>query len=202
VEEKKIEVIRVAIRLFSEKGYNSTSVEKIAKESGMAKGSFYKLFHSKEDLLLQILSLVPKQIENGITKIYSKNYASDHEKLIDFISMFVEIILSNQVHLLMTTIFDLALIQNKEIAEKVERTELKICMWNREFLLDLYGSKVEDYIGDLISLIRGFLFQYMYKCRYRESMVDSKKVALFIAAVLDSVVNGLLERKPKPVFKI
>ena len=55
MDEKKLEVLPVAIRLFSEKGYHATSVEEIAKESGMAKGSFYKLFNSKEDLLVEIL---------------------------------------------------------------------------------------------------------------------------------------------------
>jgi hypothetical protein len=89
-----------------------------------------------------------------------------------------------------------------EIAERIERTELKLNLWNKEFFLDLYGNKVEDYIGDLTSLVKGFLFEYMYKCRYHEPMVDSKKLAVFIANVLDSVVKGLLERKPEPVFNM
>ncbi|KOS00709.1 TetR/AcrR family transcriptional regulator, partial [Paenibacillus polymyxa] len=39
MESKKNDILQAAIRLFSRKGYYSTSVEEIAKESGMAKAS-------------------------------------------------------------------------------------------------------------------------------------------------------------------
>lgn len=199
--EKKIEVIHVAIRLFSEKGYNSTSVEEIAKESGMAKGSFYKYFSSKEDLLLQIFLLIGKQIEKGLTKIYSKDYVSAQEKLIDFIHLTIESIISNHLYLL-TTICDFPLSKSNEITKEIEHIEMKVITWYKEFFLDFYGKKLEDYVGDLVVLLRGIIFQYVQLCRYTKSVVDSKKFAVFVAAVLDSVVKGLLERKPEPIFNM
>jgi AcrR family transcriptional regulator len=202
MEGRKLELISVAIRLFSEKGYDSTSVEEIAKESGMAKGSFYKYFNSKEDLLLEIFILVPEQIKTGLTKIYSKNYISPHEKLIDFISVSLENILSNQVHLLIEMIFKLPLFKNHEIAEKAQQVELELNIWFKEFLLDLYGEKVEDYIWDLIYLLRSLIFQYIHLFRYQTAEIDSKKLAIFIATVFDIVVEGLSERKPESSLDI
>ncbi|WP_158553452.1 TetR/AcrR family transcriptional regulator [Peribacillus saganii] len=200
MEDKKLEVIRIAISLFAEKGYNYTSVEEIAKESGMAKGSFYKYFQSKEDLLLQTVEIISNQIEKGITKIYSKQYPSDHEKLVDFISMTIETMLSNQVHLLMAMIFDPPLIKNKEIANNIERSKIKLNIWFKDFLLDLCSSKAEEYVWDLTSLLQGHMFQYFHMCRYYESGVEPKKLAEFLATVLDIVIEGLAERKPESVF--
>ncbi|RAK17160.1 TetR family transcriptional regulator [Anoxybacillus vitaminiphilus] len=201
MEEKKIEIIHAAIRLFSEKGYNSTSVEEIAKESGIAKGSFYKHFHSKEDLLLQIFSLIREHIKKGLTQIYNKNYVSDREKLIDFIYLTIESIISNRIHLL-TTICDFPLSKSNEITKEIEHLELKIMTWYKGFFLDFYGEKLEDYVGDLVLFFKGIIFQYVQLFRYIESVIDSKKLAVFIASVLDSVVQGLLERRPEPVFNM
>ena len=119
MDERKIEITRIAMQLFSDKGYNYTSVEEIAKECGMAKGSFYKYFNSKEDLLLVIVELIPKQIEESLTIVYSRTYSSRKEKLIDFISLTFENMQSNQVHLLMSMVAELPLSRNREMVEKL-----------------------------------------------------------------------------------
>ena len=123
MDEKKLEVFPVAIRLFSDKGYHATSVEEIAKESGMAKGSFYKLFSSKEELLVEILLVITKQIKSGLTKIYSQTYDSAHEKLVDLIIVCFENILLNQ-QLLMDIMFAHPLFKNKETEKKAQQMML------------------------------------------------------------------------------
>jgi len=50
------EIAQAAIRLFNEKGYHATSVQDIADEVGLQKGSLYHYIASKEELLLQIAS--------------------------------------------------------------------------------------------------------------------------------------------------
>lgn len=195
MDEKQTEIIRAAVRLFSEKGYNSTSVEEIAKESGMAKGSFYKHFSSKEDLIFQICGLIPKRIETELVKMYGQVYHSDHDKLVDFLSICIETLLANQVHLLMT-IFDLPLFKNKKMNEAVECTIRQINTWNKEFLLDLYGQEINDYVGDLLFLLKGCIIEYVHTAQHHEVSVDGKKAAVFIATILDIVVKGLIERRP------
>lgn len=44
-----------ALRLFSEKGYESTSVSDILKAAGANSGSLYHFFPTKQDLLLEVL---------------------------------------------------------------------------------------------------------------------------------------------------
>ncbi|MFJ5623516.1 TetR/AcrR family transcriptional regulator [Peribacillus loiseleuriae] len=200
MDGKKLEIIPIAMRLFSEKGYESTTVDEIAKESGMAKGSFYKHFNSKEDLLLEIFIQMPKQVKAGLTKIYSNEYASTHEKLLDFISMSLENILSNQVHLLIDLLFKLPVFKNKEMAIEAQKIEFEFNIWLKEFLLDLYGEQVKVYIWDLVSLLKALMFQYIHLCRRQKLEIASEKLAVFIAAVFDIVIEGLLERKPESIL--
>jgi AcrR family transcriptional regulator len=52
----------VALKLWAERGFDQTPVEAIAREAGIAKGTFYLYFESKDALLLEVLrrnSLVP-----------------------------------------------------------------------------------------------------------------------------------------------
>lgn len=50
-EERKNEILDVAERLFGEKGFDNTSTNDILKEVGIARGTLYYHFKSKEDIL-------------------------------------------------------------------------------------------------------------------------------------------------------
>jgi AcrR family transcriptional regulator len=54
-EARKDELIEAAERLFLEKGYDSTAVGDIARAVGVAQGTFYYHFKSKEDILGAII---------------------------------------------------------------------------------------------------------------------------------------------------
>lgn len=61
-ETRRAALAEVALKLWAERGYDRTSVEAIAREAGIAKGTFYLYFETKGVLLLEVLrrnSLVP-----------------------------------------------------------------------------------------------------------------------------------------------
>lgn len=47
-------IIDKSVELFAEKGYHATSAQEISGKFGIAKGSFYNYFKSKEELLVSI----------------------------------------------------------------------------------------------------------------------------------------------------
>ena len=52
--DKKQALKQAAYEIFSKKGYKSTSISEIAKRAGMAVGSFYNYYDSKEDIFLDV----------------------------------------------------------------------------------------------------------------------------------------------------
>ncbi|HTT99893.1 MAG TPA: TetR/AcrR family transcriptional regulator [Rhizomicrobium sp.] len=56
-EDTKQRLAITAMRLFSEKGYESTSVSDILKAAGANSGSLYHFFATKQDLLMEVLRL-------------------------------------------------------------------------------------------------------------------------------------------------
>lgn len=61
-EERRQEIIETAKKLFRDRGYNNTPVEAIIKEMGVAKGTFYYYFKSKEEVLEAIVDHTLDQI--------------------------------------------------------------------------------------------------------------------------------------------
>lgn len=61
-EARRQELAEVALKLWAERGFDKTSVAAIAREAGVAKGTFYLYFESKQALLIDVMrrnSLVP-----------------------------------------------------------------------------------------------------------------------------------------------
>jgi AcrR family transcriptional regulator len=85
-EERKAELIDAAERLFLEKGYDSTAVGDIVKAVGVAQGTFYYHFKSKEDILGAII----------ISETVSRTDLTPPEKLAEVIGAVFDTITEKQ----------------------------------------------------------------------------------------------------------
>ena len=57
-EKRKQELLKIAYRMFVEKGYDNTSVDEIIAEAGIAKGTYYYYFPSKEATLEAVIDMM------------------------------------------------------------------------------------------------------------------------------------------------
>lgn len=71
-DEKRRMIYCAALKIFSEEGYHQATMEKIAALSGVAKGTVYTYFKSKEDLLDQLLEEYYQEIVEKISAICSQ----------------------------------------------------------------------------------------------------------------------------------
>ncbi len=60
-EEKRREILKAAVKLFTEKGYEGTSVDDIAQGAGVSKQTVYSHFGNKEALFAKAVSTKCKQ---------------------------------------------------------------------------------------------------------------------------------------------
>ncbi len=76
--ETRKRILSVCVRLFIEKGYLSTTMAEIAKESGVSNSSFQNLFHSKSGVLMELIEfmfgnqfgMARKIVDYGLKPIY------------------------------------------------------------------------------------------------------------------------------------
>ena len=57
-EKRKGELLQIAYRLFLSQGYENTSVDEIIEAAGIAKGTYYYYFQSKEQMLEAVIGMM------------------------------------------------------------------------------------------------------------------------------------------------
>ena len=60
-ERRKQELLQIAYRLFISRGYENTSVDDIIAEAGIAKGTYYYYFETKEQMLEEVIGMMIEQ---------------------------------------------------------------------------------------------------------------------------------------------
>lgn len=75
----KSQIINVALKMVSEKGYEWLSFQKIANEVGISKSSVYHYFKKKEDLGIEIVNMIGEEFRKEKEKFLI--YKSEKEKI-------------------------------------------------------------------------------------------------------------------------
>ncbi|WP_179032158.1 TetR/AcrR family transcriptional regulator [Paenibacillus kribbensis] len=185
------DIIYAALSLFSEKGYDATSVDEIARESGMVKASFYKYFQSKEALLLGTIVLIEKLLDADIKELYLKHQLPSREKLRQLYLIALGRIYKNKVHLL---VYSVPLIGSKEekIAQAIDRVEHYLSDVMIDFLIDAYGEFIKDYAYDINFVVKSMIVNSLRMSDSELSWTEQQTLAEFILSITDMLAQGML----------
>lgn len=91
---RKEEIIKAAANLFSQKSYHDVTMDDIAEKVGVAKGTIYLYFDSKEKLYLEILEETYEEIESILERETAKSDSAP-EKLKKVLGLIFNFYLQN-----------------------------------------------------------------------------------------------------------
>ena len=80
MNKTKRRIFKTAIKLFAEKGFDNAGIEEITAVSGVAKGSLYYHFETKEEIFDTLLDSGFKLLENSV-EIKCRHRETAREKL-------------------------------------------------------------------------------------------------------------------------
>lgn len=86
-EKRKTTIIKVALELFSKKGFYITTIPDIAEKVGMSVGSFYNYFTSKDILAKELVMYISEYLGNEIKQINEQSISTD-KKVYEIVSMY------------------------------------------------------------------------------------------------------------------
>ncbi len=66
MEAKNKQIIDVALEMFSKKGFQQTTVQEIAEAAGVGKGTIYRFFDSKEDLVSSLVEFAIDDVGRAV----------------------------------------------------------------------------------------------------------------------------------------
>lgn len=88
---KRDVIFRAAVDLFRDKGYDTTTIDDIISRAGIAKGTFYQYFRSKEELFFECADRVFYDIardepaiseeQDGMKRLWNRAYSFAHRHL-------------------------------------------------------------------------------------------------------------------------
>ena len=75
-------LVDTAVDLFYRHGYHATGIDRVLAESGVAKATLYKHFHSKDELILAALRRRDERFRNDVVRELAARSADPAERLV------------------------------------------------------------------------------------------------------------------------
>lgn len=176
-DERKQELIDAAIGLYSEKGYDKTSINDIIAKVGVTKGAFYYYFKSKEDILECITMVQAEKSIEALRSIVDDKTLTAVQKLNTLINSAGASFITN-------------IEQRKNIGKAFEHVD------NTRLLYKINDKIVENSKGLLLSIIEQGIREGTFKTEYPE---EAAEMYISISSVLKSTIAKQFDCEGTPV---
>lgn len=116
-QKRRTSIIETATKCFAKRGYHATQVSDIIEAAGIARGTFYLYFDSKEDVFREILDAFLAHIGTQIKTISLSGQASPADQMRANVERVVDAVIENPAPA--KIVFNEAVGLNPEIDEKL-----------------------------------------------------------------------------------
>jgi AcrR family transcriptional regulator len=192
-------ILDAALHSFSEKGYTATSIQEIASECGIAKGSVYKFFASKEQLLIEAYESRMRLMFEQAKRIGEDESLSPRERFVRETLHQFEFVMEFKSYL--QDFHEQSLQAEGNFDSFVQRLRAVFLDYFKGCLHRAYGSSIEPHIWDLVLLYVGILKQFTMLPLFMNHPIDLKRASEYIADRMDEITAGILQKNGKPIVK-
>jgi len=166
---KRDAILRAAIDVFAERGYFNAQVADVARAAGVAAGTVYLYFHSKDDLLVSIFErTVKERLEDGRAAV--ANLSDPAERLRRFAQLHLGMLGRDR---------NLAIVFQVELRQSVK------------FMERFSSTLLQDYLGQIRSTIE----DGQKKGLFRKDLNATSVAKMFFGALDEMATNWILTRR-------
>ena len=182
----KRRIFNTALKLFAEKGYDSTSIEEITAVSGVAKGTLYYHFSNKEEILDLLLTEGMKLLSNSI-EIKIKNCSTATEKIQQLILLQIKVIVKyeNLINIVLTQFW----------GKDKKNIKCQKCVYEYIAILEkVIQEGIENgefYEGDIKALASGIFGVTCSSQIYRMNCNEEVSIERIYKGFVNTVVRGI-----------
>ncbi|MDF2960934.1 MAG: TetR/AcrR family transcriptional regulator [Paenibacillus sp.] len=198
MNDKKLQIIQAAIKLFGDRDYHTTSVQDIVSLAGVSKGAFYLHFHSKEELLIAIFSHYMDWLRSRLVETQNDVLLTPRDKLGKAIEFNCQFIMGDQDFLSMQ-LKGIAFMNNS-VKELMIGQSLQTVKWLEQRIVELYGPAIEKHSFDCANMFNGMLKEYFFYYIVYSHPLDVKQLADFLMDRLDDIAYGIMNKPTAPIL--
>ncbi|WP_322551957.1 helix-turn-helix domain-containing protein [Priestia megaterium] len=192
MNQKQLDILGHTHQLFMEKGYVDTSVQDILERSGISKGTFYKYFSSKSELLLSLLSSLQESLILQREKV-AIEYKGDNQKVFEeqiiFMLNFAE---QNKIPEMIESTLILNEIKTFQYIEELKTATFN---WIYERLQQIFPSKTFPYLFDGAVLLEGMLNNIFKMNKALNYPLPIEQIVRYCMRRIEEIVIEVAEQK-------
>ncbi|NOU94815.1 TetR family transcriptional regulator [Paenibacillus sp. LMG 31456] len=198
MNDRKLQIMQAAIKLFGDRDYHTTSVQDIVSLAGVSKGAFYLHFHSKEELLIAIFRHYMDGLSNHLNEIQTNCQYTPRDKLIKAIEFQCQYIMSDQ-DFLSLHLKGIAFMNNT-VKEMMIEHGMQTVKWKEERILEHYGPGIEAHSFDCASMLSGMLKEYFFYHIVYAHPIDINRFSEYLMNRLDDIAQGIMAKPTAPIL--
>ena len=167
-EQKREEIAKLSISLLAKSSFSKLTVSQVAKNANIAKGSIYRYFSSKEDILFAIIKHIMSEYDKEVTKNIESSSCIEDKVL----SLFQLCISKNSIDEKRRKIYkDFTSIclskSNQKMVNFQEEIRVKYIQWLKNILADgiknqRLKSEAIEFVDGLFAMAEGILLLSHY----------------------------------------
>lgn len=184
---KKQLIMEKALELFSEQGFEATSVQQITERCGISKGAFYLSFKTKDELVFSMVDYYLQQFLIDIDQVVRGSYNKD-TLLIEF---YKSIFQAFKAHSASARVFfnEKIFLSKKELFHKITAYEAEMSKSIIYMLEQLYEDKLQETKYDVMYCIKGFMKSYAELFIFSNMPLDLDQLAKSLAEKTDIIAR-------------
>ncbi|WP_188207470.1 TetR/AcrR family transcriptional regulator [Alkalibacillus aidingensis] len=196
--EKERLILEKAIDLFSTKGFSATSIQEIADSCGIAKGSLYSHFPSKDALLIASLDFYINQTLEQVYAVDQEGLAP-RDRFIKQLTLFFENVVTHREFMDLQT-YEHGSYLSESIKELIKEKYSEIYQFYINGLKDIYGEKANPYLYDLSIMMEGLIRSYIRLVLIDQEQYSLQQLMTFIMNRVDHLVTGFIQGDENPLL--
>ncbi|WP_082232133.1 TetR/AcrR family transcriptional regulator [Halobacillus massiliensis] len=192
MNKKRKQIVDAALKLFIDQGFSSTSIQDILDRAGIAKGTFYNYFNSKNECLMAILDYIKEQVDQKRRELAAGKESEDEEVFID--QMTVRMNISRQ-HRLLAVFESVSFSDDAELKAYMKEQHLEELRWISARLSDIYPANADRFTFEHAVMLSGLIHHLMHVWKLGSSQdVDVKKLVRYALDRTKSMLPEQIER--------
>lgn len=185
----KQDIIHSAAKMFQEKGFMAASIQEIAQDCGIAKGSVYKYFPSKEDLLCEVFDDCQTAYFEQAEQLRRAQTGTPKEGFVNQIVFRFQYFM--EYRHIMVDFVDLPITQYANFRSLRNHARARMMEGHKSWLLDVYGERIEPFLWDLVFIYRAILKDYLQRLISEADQLSIEETARFIVDKIDALVEHM-----------